>query len=84
MKETKVVCPKCGASIAIPEHESFTAGIAIGKDSGLGTVTLPLESENNSISKNRTAMKASKKIEAMWSYSLTRLCPLILIYFSSK
>lgn len=65
MKETKVVCPKCGASIAIPEHESFTAGIAIGKDSGLGTVTLPLESENNSNSKNRTAMKASKKIEAM-------------------
>lgn len=65
MKETKVVCPKCGASIAIPEHESFTAGIAIGKDSGLGTVTLPLESENNPNSKNRTAMKASKKIEAM-------------------
>lgn len=65
MKETKVVCPKCGASIAIPEHESFTAGIAIGKDSGLGTVTLPLESENNSNSKNRIAMKASKKIEAM-------------------
>lgn len=65
MKETKVVCPKCGASIAIPEYESFTAGVAIGKDSGLGTVTLPLESENNSNSKNRTAMKASKKIEAM-------------------
>lgn len=65
MKETKVVCPKCGASIAIPEHEPFTAGVAIGKDSGLGTVTLSLESENNSNSKNRTAMKASKKIEAM-------------------
>lgn len=65
MKETKLVCPKCGASIAIPEHESFTAGIAIGKDSGLGTVTLPLESENNQNPKNKTAMNASKKIAAM-------------------
>ena len=65
MKETKLVCPKCGAEVAIPEHESFTAGIAIGKDSGLGTVALPLESENNSNSKNKTAMKVSKKIEAM-------------------
>lgn len=65
MKETKVVCPKCGASIAIPEHESFTVGVAIGKDSGLGTVTLPLESENNSNSKNKSEMKAAKKIQAM-------------------
>lgn len=65
MKETRVVCPKCGASIAIPEHESFMAGIAIGKDSGLGTVTLPLESENNSQSKNKTSMNATKKIQAM-------------------
>lgn len=48
MKETKVVCPKCGAEMAIPEHESFAVGVAIGKDSGLGTVTLPLASENNS------------------------------------
>lgn len=65
MKETKVVCPKCGASIAIPEHESFTVGVAIGKDSGLGTVTLPLEPENNSNSKNKSEMKAAKKIQAM-------------------
>lgn len=65
MKETKVVCPKCGASIAIPEHESFTVGVAIGKDSGLGTVMLPLESENNSNSKSKAEMKAAKKIQAM-------------------
>lgn len=65
MKETKVVCPKCGASIAIPEHESFTVGVVIGKDSGLGTVMLPLESENNSNSKNKAEMKAAKKIQAM-------------------
>lgn len=65
MKETKVVCPKCGVEIAIPEHESFAAGIAIGKDSGLGTVALPLASENDSNLKNKTVMKASKKIQAM-------------------
>lgn len=65
MKETKVVCPKCGSEIAIPEHESFVAGIAIGKDSGLGTVALPLVSENYSNSKNKAEMKASKKIQAM-------------------
>ena len=65
MKETKVVCPKCGAEMAIPEHESFAVGVAIGKDSGLGTVTLPLASENNSNPKNKTVMNASKKIQAM-------------------
>lgn len=65
MKETKVVCPKCGSEIAIPGHESFVAGIAIGKDSGLGTVALPLASENDSNLKNKTVMKASKKIQAM-------------------
>lgn len=65
MKETKLVCPKCGAEVAIPEHESVVAGIAIGKDSGLGTVTLPLASEQNSNSKNKATMKASQKIQAM-------------------
>lgn len=40
--ETKVICPKCGAEIAIAEHTHVAVGIAIGKDSGLGTVKLPL------------------------------------------
>lgn len=39
--ETRVVCPRCGTEIAIPEAESFTVGITIGKNSGLGTVVLP-------------------------------------------
>lgn len=65
MKETKVVCPKCGSEIAIPEHESFVAGITIGKNSGLGTIELPLASENKSNYKNKVEMKASKKIQAM-------------------
>ena len=65
MKETKVVCPKCGAEMAIPEHESLAVGVTIGKDSGLGTVELPLASENNSNSKNKVKMNAAKKIQAM-------------------
>lgn len=40
MKETKIVCPKCGTEFEIPEHEYASAGIVIGKDSGLGTIVL--------------------------------------------
>ncbi len=65
MKETKVVCPKCGSEIAIPEHESVVVGIAMGKNSELGIVTLPLASEYNQNRQNKTAMNASKKIQAM-------------------
>lgn len=38
MSNTKVVCPKCGAEFEIPEHEHITVGIAIGRDSNLGTI----------------------------------------------
>lgn len=38
---TKVICQNCGAEIIIPNHEHSVAGVAIGKDSGLGTVVLP-------------------------------------------
>lgn len=38
---TKVICQNCGAEIIIPNHEHNVAGVAIGKDSGLGTVVLP-------------------------------------------
>ena len=38
---TKVICQNCGAEVIIPNHEHTVAGIAIGKDSGLGTVVLP-------------------------------------------
>ena len=65
MKETKVVCPKCGAEMAIPKHELLTVGVSIGKDSGLGTVELQLASENNSNNKNKVKMNVSKKIQAM-------------------
>lgn len=41
--QTKVKCPKCGASFEIPEHESVQTGTVIAKDSGLGTVYLKVE-----------------------------------------
>ena len=43
VNETSVVCPNCGAKVAIPEHEHAVSGMCIGKDSGLGTVYLRLE-----------------------------------------
>lgn len=60
MAKTKVVCPVCGAEIAIAEHQHVAIGIVIGKDSGLGTVELPLENEQH---KKKT--KAQLRIDAM-------------------
>lgn len=51
--ETKVMCPVCGTEFAIGEHEhKVKNGIAIGKDSGLGEVYLP-------VSKRGEALKAA-------------------------
>jgi hypothetical protein len=38
-QETKIVCPVCGAEFALPEHSHVATGIAIGKDSNLGTIS---------------------------------------------
>lgn len=59
-KKTTVVCPKCGAHIAIADHQHVAIGIVIGKDSGLGRVELPLENEQP---KKKT--KAQLRIDAM-------------------
>lgn len=59
-KNTKVVCPVCGAEIAIADHQHVAIGIVIGKDSGLGTVELPMENEQP---KKKT--KAQLRIDAM-------------------
>ena len=56
---TKVICPKCGAEIAIAEHQHVTIGMVIGKDSNLGTVELPLADEKGKKS------KAQLRIDAM-------------------
>ena len=60
---TKVMCPVCGTEFAIGEHEhTVKNAVAIGKDSGLGTVYLP-------VSKRAEALNAagvgSKKYFAM-------------------
>lgn len=39
MKQTKFVCPNCGAEFEIAEHQYVTTGMVIGKDSGLGIVS---------------------------------------------
>lgn len=51
--ETKVVCPVCGSEFAIGEHEhKVKNAIAIGQDSGLGTIYMP-------VSKRGEALKAA-------------------------
>jgi len=62
--ETKVVCPVCGTEFAIPEHESIVVGVAIGKDSGLGTI-YPTAVEQTASNKAPAQMKAEAKIEAL-------------------
>lgn len=61
MNETKVICPQCGAEIAIPNHEHLTAGIAIGKDSGLGTITLPLAAKGGKPTRAEQRLEALRK-----------------------
>lgn len=60
--ETKVICPKCGAEIAISEHEHVTVGLAVGRDSNLGTVALPLA--NNERKGRMTANEKLEKLKA--------------------
>lgn len=57
MKETKIVCPKCGTEFEIPEHEHVATGVVIGKDSGMGTIVLK-EAEN-------PVTKAQQRLEAL-------------------
>ena len=59
MAKTELVCPQCGAHIAIADHQHVTVGIVIGKDSNLGRVELPLEKEGKKKS------KAQQRIDAM-------------------
>lgn len=58
---TSVVCPVCGAEFAIAEHEHKVSGMAIGKDSGLGKVELPLAKEGNIPNKADARLEALRK-----------------------
>ena len=47
MKETKLICPCCGAEFKIAEKEHVCMGVALGEDSNAGTVEMPLKKEGN-------------------------------------
>lgn len=48
--ETKVVCPVCGSEFKIGEHEhTVENAVAIGKDSGLGTIVLPVSKRGEAL-----------------------------------
>ena len=60
-QNTTVVCPVCGAEFAIAEHEHMVSGMAIGKDSGLGKVELPLAKKGNIPNKADARLEALRK-----------------------
>ncbi len=47
--ETNVICPNCGARVAIPSHEHLVSGVCIAKDSGPGNVYLQLEDRRSQL-----------------------------------
>ena len=62
MQNTNLICPSCGAHFALPEHEHLAAGMAIGKDSGLGDIHMPLDGEH---SRGPLPGKARQRLEAL-------------------
>ena len=73
--ETKVVCPVCGSEFAIGEHEhTVKNAVAIGKDSGLGTVYLPVSKRAEALNaagvgtKKYFAMNALDGSECLMTY----------------
>lgn len=59
MKDTKILCPKCGTEFEIPEHEYASDGVVIGKDSGLGTIIL--KEADSPVTKAHKRLEALKK-----------------------
>lgn len=54
---TKVICSNCGAEVIIPNHEHCVCGVAIGKDSGLGTIALPTKGGASALGRLRDLVK---------------------------
>ena len=63
MQNTKITCPICGASFALPEHEHFAVGTAVGKDSGLGEIHPALEDEGSG--NPRKGGRAQARLDAL-------------------
>lgn len=56
-KETKVLCPECGAEFAIAEKEFTTVATVIGKDSGLGIIHPTVVGKGNTPKPIKTAQE---------------------------
>ncbi len=69
VSNTKMTCPICGAHFALPEHEHLAAGIAIGKDSGLGEIHPALEKEGIPPAGSRN--KPMSRLEALKAAGLS-------------
>ena len=68
---TKLVCPVCGAEFAIADHEHEAHGIVLGKDSGLGTIYMPLDKPGkNSKVNDRMQQLADKGIDTSAFFSM--------------
>lgn len=61
-KETNVLCPKCGTKFATPDKERTAVATIIGKDSGLGTVYLPVEKDREPAKLPKTAQARIKAL----------------------
>lgn len=68
---TKLVCPVCGAEFAIADHEHKAHGIVLGKDSGLGTIYMPLDKPGKQSKVNdRMQQLADKGIDTSSFFSM--------------
>ena len=67
VNETKLTCPKCGTEFAIPSKTHVTIGIAIGKDSGLGTIHPEVVGQDKPSSEQPVKLpsKADERIAAL-------------------
>lgn len=61
---TILTCPVCGARFALPEHEHFAAGVAVGKDSGLGEIHPALEEEQPAATRRNRAQERLDALKA--------------------
>lgn len=60
-KETKVVCPKCGTELEIPENEHVTIGVVIGKGIQQAEGTIVFNEVQEPATKAKKRMEALKK-----------------------
>lgn len=64
-KEIKVLCPECGAEMAIAEKEFTAVATIIGKDSGLGTVCMAVAGKKAQVRPPKMPKTAQERIEAL-------------------